>query len=305
MLHARMRSCLLSLILGTLLLARPCTAAAKKRKRKSQAAARLTAAAMQHHQVGTMAHVHGDLDGAKKAFRDAIALKPDFAYAYFRLAIVIKEQAEQEKLRLQKSEEPLKAARPTEDAVPVFRQAIALDGKDEMAYYSLGNVLKDRLDLQGAKEVFSMIASRVNPRSAQAYWALGKVHAASRDEFDSDPDDEDDPEHFYEKAVRLPPCTPGLRARLVASPSMIPICTVPLNTQAALKPETFSADGSRIRLIEPMTPERETRLEDEAQGRREAFLAGLNGGSTRMRVAGEDEAEGTEQAHALRADKRR
>ena len=66
---------------------------AKKRKRKSQAAARLTAAAMQHHQVGTMAHVHGDFDGAKKAFRDAIALKPDFAYAYFRLAVVIKEQA--------------------------------------------------------------------------------------------------------------------------------------------------------------------------------------------------------------------
>ena len=55
---------------------------------------------------------------------------------------------------------------------------------DEMAYYSLGHVLKDRLDLQGAKEVFSMIASRVNPRSAQAYWALGKVHAASRDEGD-------------------------------------------------------------------------------------------------------------------------
>ena len=177
-----------SLVMATLLLVRPCTAVAKKRRRKSQAAARLTAAAMQHHQVGTMAHVHGDFDGAKKAFRDAIALKPDFAYAYFRLAVVIKEQAEQEKLRLQKSEEPLRA-RLTEDAVPVFRQAIALDGTDEMAYYSLGHVLKDRLDLQGAKELFSIIASRVNPRSAQAYWALGKVHAASRDEFDSDPDD--------------------------------------------------------------------------------------------------------------------
>jgi hypothetical protein len=31
-------------------------------------------------------------------------------------------------------------------------------------------------------------------------------------------------------------------------------------TQARLKPETFFADGSRIRLIEPMTPEREATL---------------------------------------------
>ena len=46
--------------------------------------------------------------------------------------------------------------------MPVFRQAIALDGKDEMAYYSLGNILKDRLDLQGAKEIFSMIE---NPKT--------------------------------------------------------------------------------------------------------------------------------------------
>lgn len=218
-----MRHRIISLMLATLLLARPCTSAAKRRKRKSRAAERMTAAAMQHHQVGTMAHVHGDFDGAKKAFRDAIALKPDFAYAYFRLAVVINEQAQQEKLKLQKSEEPRKA-RPAEDAVPVFRQAIALDGRDEMAYYSLGHVLKDRLDLQGAKEIFSIIASRVNPRSAQAYWALGKVHAASRDEFDSDPDDEEDPQHFYEKAVRatLPPCTPAL-ARTVVWPSLVPM----------------------------------------------------------------------------------
>tara|TARA_B100000795_G_C22717194_1_gene405928 strand:- start:181 stop:411 length:231 start_codon:yes stop_codon:yes gene_type:complete len=30
--------------------------------------------------------------------------------------------------------------------------------------------------------------------------------------------------------------------------------------QARLKPDTFFADGSRIRLIEPMTPEREATL---------------------------------------------
>ena len=94
-----------------------------------------------------------------------------------------------------------------------------------MVYYSLGQALKDQLDLQGAAETFSAIA-RFNPRSAQAYWALGKVqtstshlcpghscracplaqvHAATRDEFDSDPEDPNDPSHFYEIAVSFNP----------------------------------------------------------------------------------------------------
>eukprot|EP00964_Phaeocystis_antarctica_P148150 scaffold114900_cov72-Phaeocystis_antarctica.AAC.3 len=35
---------------------------------------------------------------------------------------------------------------------------------------------------------------------------------------------------------------------------------LPSSKQARLKPDTFFADGSRIRLIEPMTPEREATL---------------------------------------------
>ena len=141
----------------------------KRRKRKPDAST--VAAAMQYHQRGAMQHVHGDIDGAKQAFREAIKLKPDFAYAYFRLGFVMHEQAQEERLRQQKEERPL---RPTEDPVPVFRQAIRLDGRDEMYYYSLGQALKDQLDLQGAVDTFSAV-TRFNPRSAQAYWALGKV----------------------------------------------------------------------------------------------------------------------------------
>lgn len=151
------------------------SASGKKRK-KRQPEATTVAAAMQYHQRGTMAHVHGDIDGAKQAFRDAIKLKPDFAYAYFRLGFVMHEQAQQERLRQQKEDRPL---RPTEDPVPVFWQAIRLDGSDEMAYYSLGQALMDQLDLQGAADTFSVIA-RFNPRSAQAYWALGKVQIFSQ-----------------------------------------------------------------------------------------------------------------------------
>tara|TARA_B100000795_G_C22717194_1_gene405929 strand:- start:437 stop:1063 length:627 start_codon:yes stop_codon:yes gene_type:complete len=159
--------------LAAALLLFPLSASGKKR-RKHKPDASTVAAAMQYHQRGTMAHVHGDIDGAKQAFREAIKLKPDFAYAYFRLGFVMHEQAQQERLRQQKEERPL---RPTEDPVPVFRQAIRLDGRDEMYYYSLGQALKDQLDLQGAADTFSAIA-RFNPRSAQAYWALGKVQTS-------------------------------------------------------------------------------------------------------------------------------
>ena len=227
--------------------------AGKKRKKRGPSAS--TAAAMQHHQRGTMAHVHGDHDGAKAAFREAVKLKPDFAYAYFRLGFVMHEQEQQERLR-QKANDGPRRPRPTEDPVPVFREAIRLDGTDEMVYYSLGQALKDRLDLRAAAETFSAI-TRLNPRSAQAYWALGKVHATGRDEFEADPDDPDDPGRFYEIAARL-------------------------------QPETFFADGARIRLVEPMTPQREADLDAEAKARREAFAADVQSGSTRVRYAGEE-----------------
>ena len=91
--------------LAAALLLFPLSARGKKRgKRKPDAST--VAASMQYHQRGTMAHVHGDIDGAKQAFREAIKLKPDFAYAYYRLAFVMHEQAQQERLRQQKEEGP-------------------------------------------------------------------------------------------------------------------------------------------------------------------------------------------------------
>ena len=84
--------------LAAALLLFPLSVRGKKRgKRKPDAST--VAASMQYHQRGTMAHVHGDIDGAKQAFREAIKLKPDFSYAYYRLAFVMHEQAQQERLR--------------------------------------------------------------------------------------------------------------------------------------------------------------------------------------------------------------
>ena len=91
-----------------------------------------------------------------------------------------------------------------------------------------------------------------------------QVHADTRDEFDSDPDDPDDPSHFYEIAVSLSPThllpwPMPLHTATATAEKATTHATSPA-TQARLKPETFFADGSRIRLIEPMTPEREATL---------------------------------------------
>ena len=92
-----------------------------------------------------------------------------------------------------------------------------------------------------------------------------QVHAETRDEFDSDPDDPDDPSHFYEIAVslsptRLLPWLPLPMPLHTATAMAEKATTHAHTTQARLKPDTFFADGSRIRLIEPMTPEREATL---------------------------------------------
>lgn len=226
--------------------------AAAKKKKKPPPPPPLSAAhveAMGHHQRGTMAHVQGDRNGAKKAFRAAIAAKPDFAYAYYRLGFVVHEQAQ----ILRGSGKKAAAA---EDPVPLFRAAIALDGADEMFYHALGQALRDRGrggDRDRAEAVYRAALS-FNPRSAQSYWALGKLHADGRDEFESDPEDEADPTQFYERA-------------------------------AALRPDEYGADGSRIRRVEPNTPEREERLDREGRERREAFLQGMKDGTRTVNYA--------------------
>ena len=241
-----------SLLLTTILLLDAREICAKK-KRRRQAETSVNAQAMNHHQRGVMAHVQGDPNAAKREFRKAIAAAPNFAYAYYRLGFVMQEQEQQERERHRKDAKKLRA---TEDPVPIFRAAIAIDGHDEMAYYALGQTLKERSDMSGAAAVFETIASRLNPLSAQAYWALGHVRALTRDEFESDPGDEDDPSHCYEMA-------------------------------ATLQPAEYAPDGARTRRVEPMTPEREERLERESRERRETFLADLTEGRRTIRYAGE------------------
>ena len=231
------------------LLGAPLGEAKKKRSKRESTDTRdptHNALAMSHHQRGTMAHVQGDLKGAVRSFRDAIAVQPDFAYAYFRLGFVLNELHKQ------------RPGQHTDDPVPVLQTALALDPKDEMVHYSLGQVLQERGRHTEAADVFETITSTINPRSAQAYWALGKVRAKGVDEWEGDPDDPLDPSHCYEQASRL-------------------------------RPDEFGADGSRTRRVEPMTPEREEREQREAQERRQRLLREMQDGTANLNYAMEHE----------------
>ena len=83
------------------------------------------------------------------------------------------------------------------------------------------------------------------------------MHASTRDEWESDPLDELDPVHFYERA-------------------------------AALEPGTYKADGSRTAKVEPMTPEREAREKKESAERREQLLKDMRSGKFKTRFAGDE-----------------
>ena len=239
------------------------------------------ALAMGHHQRGTMAHVQGDLKGAVAAFRQAIAAQPDFAYAYFRLGFVQHEMQQRRRERKQQQQQqgqqpqlrepqrnqqrrdgerppPVPAREPAvggdDDPLPALRTAMALDPKDEMTRYTLGQVLQDGERLEEAASVFEAITTSLNPRSAQAYWALGKVRSRSVDEWDSDPDDPADPSHCYETAARL-------------------------------RPEEFQPDGGRVRRVEPRTPELEAREEADARDRRQQLLQQMQEGTRTLSYA--------------------
>ena len=125
-----------------------------------------------------------------------------------------------------------------------------------MAYQALGQALKDRTRFTEAAHVLHTVATQLNPRSAQAYWALGKVHALTVDEFDSDPDDPADPSHYYELASRL-------------------------------QPAQYRLDGTRVKWVEPMTPEREIKLQKEAKDKREKLISDLQQGKRSLNYAGD------------------
>ncbi|KAL3920249.1 MAG: hypothetical protein SGPRY_005323 [Prymnesium sp.] len=265
-----MHSYLVLLILALLALLSDHPVDAKKGRRKTKKKSDnpmddpAFAAAAQHHHRGTLAHVEGDLEAAKKYFRLAIHAKPDFAYAYYRLGFVLQEQVEARRERRQKDSGsnaiPHDDSDKVDEPINLFRVAIDIDGQDEMAYEALGRALREAGRVDEANQTY-YAAMQMNPKSAQAYWGLGKVAQMTVDEFDSDPEDPNDPSHFFEIAAKL-------------------------------RPDEYQLDGTRQRKIEPKTPEKEAEQEAEAKRRRDKFLEDAKAGKHNVKYAvPEDEPE--------------
>lgn len=224
-----------------------------------------SAVAMKSHQEGVMAHVQGNPKGAIAAFRRAIASKPDFAYAYFRLGFVLEEERKRHEQQ-QQTKKGTQTAAPTSgvadgdsgEALAMFRAALALEPSDEMSHTALGQALHERGRHAEAATVYEHVTVSLNPTSAQAYWHLGQVRAVGVDEWESDPDDPHDPSHCYEHAARL-------------------------------KPDEFRPDGTRVKRVTPKTPEAEEKEEKEAKERRQRVLQELQDGTRKMSVAGDVE----------------
>ena len=258
----------LVVLVVVLLLPAGTAAGEKKKKKKRKPPAPADAAkrrAMMHHQQGVMAHVQGDPDGAVAAFRRAVEAKPDFAYAYYRMGFVM-EEVRKSGATAKQRKRSLTAYEP--DAAPAaFRAAISLDPSDEMAHMALGHALHDRSRLDEAAAAFQGIFTSLNPKSAEAYWAFGRVRASGvTDEWDGDPSDPSDPSYWYEQATQL-------------------------------APDEFRPDGTRVRRVEPdrrgerSNAENEARQDADARARRQKVLKELQDGSRTINMAGAEEGE--------------
>src|SRR5262249_43598413 len=90
-----------------------------------------------HFDLGGMLRRHGKLDGAIAAYKEAIRLKSDNAYAHHALGCFLRD-----------------AKRDYEVAIACFNKAIELDPKNAQVHYDLGVALQKQGKLNEAAAAF-------------------------------------------------------------------------------------------------------------------------------------------------------
>lgn len=109
-----------------------------------------------HYNLGVILHELGRFDEAELSYREAIALKSDYANAYGNLGVTLYDLG-----RL-------------EEAEAIYREAITLQSNYPNAYNNLGNTLKDRGKLVEAMASYSQ-AIALKSDYAQAHSNLGNI----------------------------------------------------------------------------------------------------------------------------------
>ena len=96
----------------------------------------------------------GKPDAAMKAYKKALAIKPDNAEAYNNMAITLQEQGK------------------LEEAIEAYKKALAIKPDNAEAYYNLGNSLKEQGKLEEAIEAYNKSLA-IKPDYAEAYSNMG------------------------------------------------------------------------------------------------------------------------------------
>jgi predicted TPR repeat methyltransferase len=107
-----------------------------------------------HSNLGNVLKDKGHLDEALAAFRQATAFNPNFPEAHYNLGNVLKDKGQ------------------LDEAIAAFRQAIAVRPNYPEAHSNLGNALKDKGQLDEAIAAYCQ-AIRLEPGFAQAHNNLG------------------------------------------------------------------------------------------------------------------------------------
>jgi tetratricopeptide (TPR) repeat protein len=136
-----------------------------------------------YNKLGTALAAQKRLREAADAFRQALAVQPDYAAAHNNLGIVLKDLGE------------------LADAEASFQRALALKPDYAAAFMNLGNVLKQQGKLDEALASYQH-AVRLNPHHAQAHMNLGNVQR--------DRGMIEEAVASYEHAIRLQPESPDI-----------------------------------------------------------------------------------------------
>jgi len=96
----------------------------------------------------------GKFDAAIEAYNKALAIKPDYADAYYNMGNALQEQGK------------------LEEAIEAYNKVLAIKPKYADACYNMGNALKEQGKLEGAIEAYNKSLA-IKPDNAEAYSNMG------------------------------------------------------------------------------------------------------------------------------------
>lgn len=109
--------------------------------------------------LGNACKAAGDLDGAARHYRSALALAPDHPASLYNLGLTLRDLGD------------------VAEAESCFRRIVCLDASDVDALHHLGSLLHSRLQLEEAAHVYRQ-ALAINPQDPPLWLALGEVGLA-------------------------------------------------------------------------------------------------------------------------------